>query len=46
MAAWRSFFEDPIPWQQIKESVGILVAHNVLFIGVSVLTFHRKDITV
>ena len=46
MAAWRSFFEDPIPWQQIKESVYILLAHNALFIGVSLYTFHRKDITV
>jgi ABC-2 type transport system permease protein len=45
MASWRSFFEDPLPWLQIKESIAILLVHNLFFIGISMLTFHRKDIT-
>ena len=46
MAAWRSFFEDPVPWQQIKQSSLVLIVHNILFIGISIFTFNRKDITV
>ena len=46
MAAWRSFFDDPLPWTQIKESIYILIAHNTCFMAVALYTFHRKDITV
>ena len=46
MASWRSFFEDPLPWEQIKQSIYILIAHNVVFVGVALYSFHRKDITV
>jgi ABC-2 type transport system permease protein len=46
MAAWRSFFDDPLPWEQIKQSIYILIAHNALFMGLALFTFHRKDITV
>jgi ABC-2 type transport system permease protein len=46
MAAWRSFFEDPLPWESIKKSIYILLGHNLLFIGISLFAFHRKDITV
>ncbi len=46
MASWRSFFEDPMPWESIRNSIYILVGHNLLLIGISLLTFHRKDITV
>jgi ABC-2 type transport system permease protein len=46
MAAWRSFFEDPLPWDQIKQSIYILILHNLAFMGIALVTFHRKDITV
>jgi ABC-2 type transport system permease protein len=46
MAAWRSFFEDPMPWESIKKSIYILLGHNLLLIGISLFAFHRKDITV
>jgi ABC-2 type transport system permease protein len=46
MASWRSFFEDPMPWESIQKSIYILLAHNLLLIGISLFTFHRKDITV
>lgn len=44
MAAWRSFFEDPLPKSDIIKSVWILLAHNVILIGVSILKFTKKDI--
>jgi len=46
MASWRSFFEDPMPWESIRNSIYILLGHNLLLIGISLITFHRKDITV
>lgn len=45
MAAWRSFFEDPLPIAQIKKSVFVLLFHNLVFILASVIYFNRKDIT-
>jgi ABC-2 type transport system permease protein len=45
MAAWRSFFEDPVPFESIRESIVILLVHNVVFVAVSVFAFKRKDIT-
>ena len=44
MAAWRSFFEDPLPKKDIIQSVFILGIHNVLFIAISLIKFNRKDI--
>ena len=45
MASWRSFFEDPVPWSTIRNSVTILVAHNVILVLVAVYKFNKKDIT-
>jgi len=45
MASWRSFFEDPLPIQEIKNSVLILCIHNVVLIGISMYVFNKKDIT-
>jgi ABC-2 type transport system permease protein len=45
MASWRSFFNDPVPWSAIWESVWILVVHNILFVGLAIFQFNRKDIT-
>jgi len=45
MAAWRSFFEEPVPFVYIRESIVILILHNVVFVVVSIVAFNRKDIT-
>ena len=45
MAAWRSFFEDPFPIEEIKISVWVLLIHQVLFWMISFVYFNRKDIT-
>lgn len=44
MIAWRSFFEDPLPWDVIKESSIILLVHNVIFISIALFQFNKKDI--
>ena len=45
MASWRSFFEDPLPLQDIKNSILILLIHNILLISISIFVFNKKDIT-
>jgi ABC-2 type transport system permease protein len=45
MASWRSFFEDPVPWSTIWNSVLILLAHNVILISIALYKFNKKDIT-
>lgn len=45
MAAWRSYFMDPVPWKAINESILILLVHNVVLIGIALFQFNRKDIT-
>ena len=44
MAAWRSFFEDPLPTSDILKSVGILSAHIVILMGTAIYKFTKKDI--
>jgi ABC-2 type transport system permease protein len=45
MASWRSFFEDPLPILDIKNSILILLIHNVLLISISIYVFNKKDIS-
>jgi ABC-2 type transport system permease protein len=45
MASWRSFFEDPVPWTTIRNSVSILVIHNIVLVLIAVYKFNKKDIT-
>ncbi len=45
MASWRSFFEDPLPLLDIKNSILILFIHNVFLISLSIYVFNKKDIT-
>jgi ABC-2 type transport system permease protein len=45
MAAWRSFFDQPVPIADIRESVSILMAQNIIVISVALAAFSRKDIT-
>ncbi len=44
MAAWRSFFENPVPLKDILQSIIILVLHNVVFVIVARVKFSKKDI--
>lgn len=45
MVSWRSFFEDPVPWSTIRQSVIILVVHNVVLVAIAIVRFNKKDIT-
>lgn len=45
MASWRSFFEQPVPFDEIINSVVILLTHIVLFVGITLFKFNKKDIT-
>ncbi|MCC7296859.1 MAG: ABC transporter permease subunit [Bacteroidia bacterium] len=44
MASWRSFFEDPVPYDQIRQSVIILLTHIVLLLVIAIYKFNKKDI--
>lgn len=44
MAAWRSFFEDPLPKAGIWNSIIILVIHIVGLLGIAIYKFNKKDI--
>lgn len=45
MASWRSFFEDPLPINDIRNSIVILLIHNIVFVLISLFKFNKKDIT-
>jgi ABC-2 type transport system permease protein len=45
MASWRSFFEDPVPYSKIFNSIIILVVHNILLVSIAIIKFNKKDIT-
>jgi ABC-2 type transport system permease protein len=45
MASWRSFFEDPVPFDDIKQSIIVLVVHNVVLVTIAIFKFSKKDIT-
>jgi len=45
MASWRSFFEDPVPYSKILNSIIILVVHNILLVSIAIIKFNKKDIT-
>ena len=44
MASWRSLFEIPVPVSEIYNSIYILMAHIILFIGIALWKFKNKDI--
>jgi len=44
MAAWRSFFNDPLPIDDIKNSIIVLVVHIVGLLGIAIYKFNKKDI--
>lgn len=45
MASWRNFFEDPVPYSKIFNSIIILLVHNVLLVSIAIIKFNKKDIT-
>ena len=44
MLGWKGFFDDPVNYEAIFKSAGILLFHVFLFIGASIFIFQRKDI--
>lgn len=44
MIIWRNLFDNPLPFQQIWESLAILGGHIVVFLMISFYYFTRKDI--
>lgn len=44
MASWRSFFDDPIPTQDIINSVVVLVIHIIALLAIALFKFNKKDI--
>jgi ABC-2 type transport system permease protein len=44
MAAWRSFFEDPLPVEQIRDSILVLGIHIVGLLSIAIYKFNKKDI--
>lgn len=44
MTVWLDFFEYPIDWKKILESILILLGHILLFFGITLFTFRKKDI--
>lgn len=44
MNIWLEFFEYSIDWEKIIESILILTGHIILFFGITLYTFRKKDI--
>lgn len=44
MIVWRNIFDNPVPKEQILQSVAILVLHIAGFLGISFYHFTTKDI--
>jgi len=44
MQSWRSFFDDPIDFQELFKSAAVLIGHVIFFFGATVYIFNKKDI--
>ena len=44
MQSWRSFFDDPIDFQDLYKSAAVLIGHVIFFFGMTVYIFNKKDI--
>jgi ABC-2 type transport system permease protein len=42
--AWQKVFDDPIPWDVIRQHIGIMVAFLAAFAATAMAVFARKDI--
>lgn len=45
MISWKSLFEDPIPFADIRFSCMVLGVHLVVLLGLSLYFFNKKDIS-
>ncbi|HSD63728.1 MAG TPA: hypothetical protein VLB50_08010, partial [Ignavibacteriaceae bacterium] len=44
MSSWRLFFDDPVDYHTLTQSVLILLVHITVFFGAAAIIFKRKDI--
>lgn len=44
MLGWKGFLDDPVNYNSIIKSAGILVLHIVLFLSATIVIFKKKDI--
>jgi ABC-2 type transport system permease protein len=44
MGGWKLFFETPVNSSRILSSLAVLFAHIIVFLGISLYNFNRKDI--
>lgn len=44
MIAWKGFFDAPVPYNAILQSVIVLVAYIVVFLSATIVVFNKKDI--
>ncbi len=41
---WEMVFFDPIPWDDLFRGLGLIVSNLILFLGMALIIFRRKDI--
>lgn len=44
MLGWKGFLDDPINYNSVMKSAGILLLHIVIFVSAAILIFKRKDV--
>lgn len=44
MIAWKGFFDAPVPYNAILQSVIVLVVYIVVFLSATIVVFNKKDI--
>ncbi len=44
MLGWKGFFDNPIQYDSVYKSAGVLLAHIVLFLGGALVGFGKKEI--
>lgn len=44
MIAWKGFFSDPVPYDAILFSGGVMAAYTIIFLILTLIIFNKKDI--
>ncbi|MBC7849781.1 MAG: ABC transporter permease [Chitinophagaceae bacterium] len=44
MLGWKGFFDDPVNFNAIFRSAGVLLLHIVGFVGAAIIVFKKKDV--
>lgn len=44
ISSWQLFFDQPVDFNEILKSIGILILHILIFFGATLIIFRRKDI--